>query len=352
MNLCIIFSDIDKSEYTGQPRISVDLVRAFKKNGFKVNIISNAINSQRIPAEFLDDGNLVIKGPATFGTYLIGIVRIVKILWRRDVTYLVIQGQLLAVFFFPIACLLRKRIVVATCENIETHSTWLRGVICYVFGLAEKIFVTSEYAKKQLIGHGISKEKILVVYLGLRDTFLSEKFSNQNPSLSSDILFWGDSSFERGFDVVLKLAKTFPNRLFKVMIRWKEKDQVNSLQELLKLKNTNVLFYPYEQSLVEHVLATSIVVLPFRYMNVRPPLSILEAMALGKCVITSRMNGNEEFIDSGRNGLMLDFDGEWERSICAVNELLLDSKRRLKIEGQARLDAIVLSQRSLGLVRI
>lgn len=352
MNLYVIFSDIDKSEYAGQPRISVDLVRAFKKNGFNVSIISNAINFQNIPAEFMNGDNVVLKGPGTFRTYLLGILRVLKILWKRDDVRLVIQGQLLAVFFFPIACLLRKRLVVATCENIETHSAWLRGVICYVFGLAEKIFVTSEYAKNQLIRHGISEEKILVVYLGLRDIFLSEKFSDQNSTLFSDILFWGDSSFERGFDVVLKLAKTFPDKTFKVMIRWKERDQINSLQELLRLKNTNVLFYPYEQPLIEHVVASSIVVLPFRYMNVRPPLSILEAMALAKCVITSRMSGNEEFVDSGRNGLMLNFDDEWEKSVCAIKELLFDPKLRLRMGGRARLDAIALSQRSLTSVRI
>ena len=54
------------------------------------------------------------------------------------------------------------------------------------------------------------------------------------------------------------------------------------------------------QMLTEHILATDAVCLPFKVLPADIPLSILEAMALGKCVITTQIASIPELIGDER----------------------------------------------------
>lgn len=100
-----------------------------------------------------------------------------------------------------------------------------------------------------------------------------------------DILYWGDGSYERGYDRILRLILMFPHLKFKTLIRRKDPETPG-----------------------EVILDSKIVILPYRWMAVRPPLTLVESMAYGACVVTSPLGGNEELILSGYNGLILDFD--------------------------------------------
>ena len=68
---------------------------------------------------------------------------------------------------------------------------------------------------------------------------------------------------------------------------------------------------------------------------VRPPLSLLEPMALGRCLVTSFMKGNEEIIKNGENGLMINFD-ELNRAIFKIKALIRNPQQRKSLGQKAR----------------
>jgi glycosyltransferase involved in cell wall biosynthesis len=142
------------------------------------------------------------------------------------------------------------------------------------------------------------------------------------------VLFWGDSKRDRGFDIIVRLAKTLPELRFRALLRWQGAECAHDLAQFDSLPNTETLIYPYTWPLSTYIGVARLVLLPFRFMGVRPPLSLLEAMAMGKCVVTTPMAGNEELIRHGETGFIVDFDRDWDTAMTLLAELAGDHDRR------------------------
>jgi glycosyltransferase involved in cell wall biosynthesis len=98
-----------------------------------------------------------------------------------------------------------------------------------------------------------------------------------------DCCYWGDTTYERGWDYIERLTDEFWFGCF-------------------TQRTTDKKF-------IRKVISEcKIVVLPYRFMAVRPPLTLVESMALGKCVVTSDLGGNNELIEDGVNGFIEDFN--------------------------------------------
>ncbi len=67
----------------------------------------------------------------------------------------------------------------------------------------------------------------------------------------------------------------------------------------------------------------------------RPPLSLLESMALGKCVVTSSLGGNSEVIEDSYDGAIVDFDNLGQVA-ARVFSLITNDGERERIGIQAR----------------
>jgi len=123
----------------------------------------------------------------------------------------------------------------------------------------------------------------------------------------SDILYFGDAKRERGFHHVHLLAKRLPDIKFKILMRYKFPDCEKDLQDMKDMGNINLILFATPRRIKEELKSTKLVLLPYVWMAMRPPLTLVEAMSLGKCVITSQMGGNEELITDGFDGRMVDF---------------------------------------------
>ena len=64
---------------------------------------------------------------------------------------------------------------------------------------------------------------------------------------------------------------------------------------------------------------------------------VLEAMALGKPVVASRMGGPEEIVDHGRTGILVD-PGDEGRLSAELASLVADPARRAGLGEAARLE--------------
>lgn len=335
MKICFFFSDIDKGEYTGQAGIGLNIAKAAGNEGCEVSIISNSESGAFNSIQTNKYKLLILKGVGVLSTYIKGIPRTIKFLIAEKPDVVHVHGSLLAVFICPILLMLKIPFWVSTCEVVDMHPGYLQSFIKFAYARANKVIVTANIIKQQLAELGIENKKIDVVRLGLRKDFFQVDTSGKQ---EIDIVFWGDSTEARGFDVIFNLIQELPNLRFRILLRWKGADCNDRLNRLIAgQNNSEIYFYPYEKALVEYLKDAKLVVLPFRFMGVRPPLSIIEAMAMGKCVITTPMSGNSEVIENGDTGFLCNFDSSWDDSIALVNSLLKNDDVRRDVGVKAKL---------------
>ncbi|KKS96083.1 MAG: group 1 glycosyl transferase [Candidatus Gottesmanbacteria bacterium GW2011_GWA2_43_14] len=303
MKICYVFSGIYQANIIGQSGVALRLIENIKKYNNDIYLISNYL-SESDNFDLKGKNNLLLKGPNTLNTYLRNTLKIVSYLRKLHPNILHVRGLLIVPFMWVINKLFLGYPIVfsifETPEHLKSHFIYL---IAYCINHGDGTFVSSNFIKKKFVEKGALPEKIFVRYTGIKDKFLVQ--NKLNSTEDNDVLFFGDSSKERGFDIVCKLAKKMPKVKFKVLLRWQAKNCHIELEKIKNLKNTTIWYYPYKKNLEEILSNTKLIILPFRYMGMRPPISLLEAMALSKCVITSTMGGNKEFINNNKNGFVM-----------------------------------------------
>jgi len=333
MRICLVFTNFHLRNITGQPAIIYRLAEKLAERGEKVHIISNSVCTD-IQCENIKLRMFLIKGDGNLKTYILNSFRIIQQLRNIKPDILHVHGYLLSIFYYLINLFfVRAKFFCSVTETIDIiENAIFRGCVTLSFKGAEKIFVTARYIKKQLINCGIKEDKILVTRIGLAGNFLLKERAIEE---EIDLLFFGDSLRERGFDIVYKIAQRSPKLKFMVLLRWKGDNCKKELDLMRYLSNVRILFYPYSDTLEQLVLRSRIILLPYRWMGVRPPLSLVEAMALGKCVITSNMAGNDEIIQNNENGIMLDLK-DIDQIYPIIDILLKDNIKRNNLGISAR----------------
>jgi glycosyltransferase involved in cell wall biosynthesis len=331
MKICFIFSNFHLSHLTGQPGIVFKLAKRAAKKGKKVFIISNDEAENK---EFKKEGIyfFLFKGLGDFKAYLLNLPRIIKYLKQIKPDIIHVHGGLLIIYVWFVNRIFRLPMTSSLCETLEAMCPFYRKLFAFCLNQGEKTFVSSEYIKNQLVKNGVSADKILVVRIGVDEKFLA-KMENFSPD--TDILYFGDSKRNRGFDLILRLAQKLPSLKFKVLLRWQGRDCDRELEKMKKLSNVTIWHYPYLENLEEIILKSKLVALPFRWTAVRPPISLLEPMALGKCVLTSSMEGNEEVIRNGYNGLIVNFN-KLEDVVSKISFLIKNDQVREGLGQKAK----------------
>jgi len=330
MKICFIFSNFHLSHLTAQPGIVFKLAKKAAERGEKIYIISNDIKNKNIRK-----GGIyffLFKGVGNLRTYFLNLPKIIKYLKDSKPSVIHVHGSLLIIYAWFINRLFGIPMVCYLCETLDIMNTFYRKLLVFCLTRVEKIFLSSEYIKDQLIRNGIPSYKTLVVRIGLNEKFLAEM---ESLSPDTDILYFGDSSRERGFDIIFQLAQKLPQLKFKILLRWEERNCSNELENMKKMPNVTILYYPYSESLEQIISRSKLVILPYRWMAVRPPLTLVESMALGKCVITSSMEGNEEIIRNEYNGLIVNFN-KLEDVVSKITFLIENDQVREDLGQKAR----------------
>jgi len=331
MKICYIFSNFHLAHITGQPATIFKLARYAAKKEKKVYLISNTpheVQSNEDGIKFF-----LIKGLGDFKTYFLNILKLIKYLRTVKPDIIHVHGYLLTIFVWILNRFFNTPLVCSVCEALDIVNIFYKKFIIFCLTYSELIFVTSEYIKRQLIKSGVPSGKIIVVRIGLDEKFLIER----NGSLSdTDILYYGDSIVERGFDIIFHLAQRLPHLKFKILLRWEGENCSHELEQMKKMPNVIIRHYPYSESLEQLILKSKLVVLPYRWIGVRPPLSLVESMGLGKCVVTSTMDGNEELIKNWFNGIIANFD-KLDDITSEISVLIKNDKQWEDIGRQAKM---------------
>ena len=330
MKIVYLFSNFHLARLTAQPKIGLELAQKARQKGEKIFVISNGLKTKAFKKNNIDF--LIFSGPADLKTYFFNLFLIIKYLKKVKPDIIHVHGSLLIVYIWFVNCFLRIPLVCSLCETLDIMSAFQQKLLVFCLKQSKKVFVSCEYIKSQLIKKGLNADKIETARIGLDNNFLAKK---NDFSFDADILYFGDSSEERGFDIICRLAKKLPRFRFKILLRWKQKNCLNQLKKMKNLKNVVVLNHPYKQSLKKMILKSKLVILPYRWMGVRPPLSLIESMALGKCVITSKMKGNEEIVKNEVNGFMFNFN-QLKYVIAEIKKLIADNQAREAMGQKAK----------------
>jgi glycosyltransferase involved in cell wall biosynthesis len=247
-------------------------------------------------------------------------------------------------------------------KELASHSLHLclsLPPLSYVVHLLNKdpisiIVVPNNFLKERLVEYGVNEHKILVLPVGFNvkeyiedeDSFVNSKEKLCFPSEEFIITYLGSPSTIRGTDTLIK-ATYLLNKWFKrfkvlLLLRVDSKEEIreeNFLRSLIKMLNLSSKFFVNSgilsrEKIKEYIYASDVVALPFKIVQSEPPLSILESMALGKPVITTKTCGLPELIGNDR-GVLVEPDNPKDLAL-AIYRLYQDPEERSEIGKKAR----------------
>ncbi len=233
-----------------------------------------------------------------------------------------------------------------TTENLKVRIYHFIDNIFQLF--ADRVILVSE-AQRDKIFNGLKKERVRVLHNAIDAKYpvrLSEKGKlvitelgmNENPEC---LVAVGRLSPEKGFDVLIdafaELAPTRPAAHLIIVGDGQERDNLelqvsgHNLQDL-------VHFIGYSETPGDYITRADIVVLPSRSEGI--PNVALEAMALEKPVVATRVGGTPEVIRHNRDGILV--PSENPEALAAALTELLDNPRyagELAANGLRRIQA-------------
>lgn len=330
MKICFIFSNFHLHHITGQAGLVDKLAKRVKEKSYKVSVISNYSKYTRFTKNGI--GYYLIKGLGDFKTYFLNFFRVIGFLKKIQPDVIHVNGVLMTIYVWLISRFLRIPFFSLVTETLDHINSIYKKLYAVSVKNCRHIFVTAEFLKRQLVEIGVEKNKITVVRIGLDENYLRNYSSDKE---IADILYFGDSNQDRGFDRVVKLARKMRTLKFLISIRYQYDDCKKELETAKKLPNIRILFYPYKESLSALLARSKLIILPYRWMLIRPPISLLEAMAIGKCVMTTPMPGNEEIIQNNINGIITDFS-DIDKTSETIMFLNKNKKERDRIGEAAR----------------
>lgn len=190
----------------------------------------------------------------------------------------------------------------------------LKKIQTWVARRAEKIIVPSNYLKQVVVQWGISPNKIRVIYNAFNSPAINEPAEQLKVELNLSgrtIISVGRLVPWKGFVTLIELMpeilKIFPGTQLLIAGSGPDRDFLQSKTNELGLGQNIRLLGQLEHSLLlKYIKASDLFVLNTSYEGFSHQL--LEVMALGRPIITTRVGGNPELIDSEKNGILVDFN--------------------------------------------
>ncbi|MFH1500732.1 MAG: glycosyltransferase family 4 protein [archaeon] len=206
----------------------------------------------------------------------------------------------------------------------------------------DRIITITKWEAPFLLALGAKKEKISYVPNGIPKEFFKPKISQFN---GDSILFFGRIANIKNLETLIKSFKLVSTEYPQLKLKItgpQEQPCTSNLKNLAsKLKIRNLRFFPPVYSLRERVDAlrnTDIFVLPS--ISEAMPQALVEAMAVGKIVISSDNKAGKEIISDKKDGFLFKTGDEKNLSEVILFILAKKNLRRIKeIQKQARIKA-------------
>jgi len=334
--VCFVGAEITPSKgdvfVGGHVNTVVRLSKGLSRLGWEVHIVTT-------PSRFFREAKFdfpwakmhLIKVGGKYGSlkygadFLVSAIKTIQILNRNE-SFNVIHTHS---GFFSIATIpvfLKKRFGIRALHSLYCPASFFpskaipnkSGIKLLSVGL-DKIIAVSDNVKNSLMSCGVTEDKIEVIPPCIDTDVFNPSVSGVEirklmkvDSETPMVLFVGNVDEAKGFDVFLEAAELVLRRYrrVKIVITLHEPcETIESVRAIASGKlGSNVEVMGVVKNMPELIASADVVVAPFRSTrNVADmPLVILEAMAVGRPVIASKVGGVVELIRDGENGLLVD----------------------------------------------
>ena len=137
---------------------------------------------------------------------------------------------------------------------------------------------------------------------------------------------------QKGHPTLLRAAAKLPGAAFVFAGEGPERGGLEDLAAELGVAD-RIFFLGYRSDIPELLAACDVFALPSLYEG--SSLAVLEAMAAGRAVVSSKIGGTDELIEDGENGILLT-PGDDEGLAAALGRLLGDEDLRRRLGAAAR----------------
>jgi glycosyltransferase involved in cell wall biosynthesis len=222
---------------------------------------------------------------------------------------------------------------------VKLFSKFLINIpLTYALSKADKIAASTEYEHPILAKYKIKKEKVKVVYIGIDPEIYKENKNSINIKNKFNIndkdviiLFVGVIKENKGIDILIKAVPYLINCKILIVGGVAQKNYYEHLLKLiknLKLKNRIIFTGFVDKDLLKSLYhGCDIFVLPTKADTL--PSCIVDAMACKKPVVSTKVGGIPEVIDS-TNGFLVKSGDHIELS-KALQKLIDDEDLRIKM---------------------
>ena len=195
----------------------------------------------------------------------------------------------------------------------------------------DKIIAITQWEIPYLLNLGARKEKICYIPNGIPDEFFSKIKKGEG------ILFFGRIAPVKDIETLIR-AIALTNEKLTLIGPIEEPYGLQLINLIRKLKlNSRVEFKPVIYDLKNKIQAIDkydIFVLPSKREGM--PQALIEAMARGKLVISSKTEGGKEIIKDRENGFLFDISNEKQLAEIISNIKKMPEKERDKIRKEAK----------------
>jgi glycosyltransferase involved in cell wall biosynthesis len=271
--------------------------------------------------EALEEDNIQVEAINFSGfNFFVGVFRIGRFVRNNDIKIIHTSQFKSAVLARILKLFLPNLKVVSfypTCLNVIKMGKIRKKLYILIDNLtspiSDKIFAVSDATKKDLIKQGL-KGEVGVLYNGVDQKFIndaSQKKANDDkitfPKNVCKFGFFGRLEEQKGLKYLLKAiaqldeeerAKSF----FIIVGKGSREDYLKDLVEKLKI-GQYVYFSGFKKNPYYYMNLVDVVVQPSLFEGLS--ITMLEALALSKPILSSNINGSENIIDDGVNGFIV-----------------------------------------------
>lgn len=209
----------------------------------------------------------------------------------------------------------------------------------YLLGKVSAFVVLSDVSRKRLVDYGIPEEKVRLIY----HYRLAEPHETGESIEGPSAVFAGWLSEENGTDVLVRAfalasRKVRDARLY--LVGTGKADFVERLKreagELGVSGQVRFLGKRDNRETLSIISRSDAVVVPHQWPKDFGPVIVVEALALGKPVVTSRLGATGEFVREGVNGFLIDEHREPAAFAGRMEELLGRPEKAREMGRRAR----------------
>ncbi len=190
----------------------------------------------------------------------------------------------------------------------------------------DRIINITQWEIPILLGLGVNKEKLVYIPNGIPEDFFKKRIGN-----GKNVLFLGRIAPVKNLENLIYAVKDLDINLD--IVGPAEKGYLQKLRKIIQDKNIkNINFLPPVYNMPEKIKLFDrfeIFVLPSKIESM--PQSLIEAMARGKIVISSKTRGGQEIISNGKNGFLFEIGNinELKQIIQKINSMSKNEKANI-----------------------